>query len=147
TNGLDPAGIADIRRLLPELAGNQGRAVLLSSHRMDEVDQVCDNVTIIHRGSIVASGETSRLTKARPQVEIICGDRDKASLVLEGVQGITSIERKGRDGLLVLSPGVPAAAINSLLVEAGIEVRQVMEKRESLEEVFFRLTGDDNDEK
>jgi len=56
TNGLDPAGIADVRRLLPQLARDEGRTVFLSSHRMEEVERVCDHVTIIHEGKIVAAG-------------------------------------------------------------------------------------------
>ncbi|MBN1885994.1 MAG: ABC transporter ATP-binding protein [Candidatus Krumholzibacteriota bacterium] len=61
TNGLDPAGIADIRRLLPRLAREEGRAVLLSSHRMDEVEKTCDRVAIIDRGRILADGPVAEL--------------------------------------------------------------------------------------
>lgn len=61
TNGLDPAGIAYIRKLLPRLAAEQGRAVILSSHRMDEVEEVCDQVIIIHKGEIIARGGTGEL--------------------------------------------------------------------------------------
>src|SRR5680860_965655 len=60
TNGLDPAGMADMRRLIRQL-GNEGRTVLLSSHLMNEVEQVCDRVGVIARGKIVAEGTVSDL--------------------------------------------------------------------------------------
>jgi ABC-type multidrug transport system ATPase subunit len=141
TNGLDPSGIAHVRKLLPELAYRRGKTVLLSSHRMDEVDQVCDIVTIIHKGSIVASGKPSDLSGTEPVIEIVCSDPEKAVEILSATRGIEKARRIGGDRLSVLSPGLPAAAINALLVQAGVQVRQVMEQRESLEEVFFRLTG------
>ncbi|MCK4537408.1 MAG: ABC transporter ATP-binding protein [Candidatus Krumholzibacteria bacterium] len=146
TNGLDPAGIADIRRLLPQLAGDSDRVIMLSSHRMDEVDQICDHVTIINEGEIVASGDTEELSRPKAVVNIICGDSLKAASILGNIEGIESVDRTGRDRLSVLSPGMPAATINTLLVEAGIEVRQVMENRETLEEIFFRLTGEGKNE-
>jgi ABC-2 type transport system ATP-binding protein len=61
TSGLDPGGIADVRKLLPRLAGEQGRCVFLSSHRIEELEQVCDRVFIIHRGRIVAAGGIDQL--------------------------------------------------------------------------------------
>ncbi|MBN1164696.1 MAG: ABC transporter ATP-binding protein [Candidatus Krumholzibacteriota bacterium] len=141
TNGLDPAGIADMRRLLPRLAYDQGRTVLLSSHRMEEVDQTCDHVTIINRGNIVAAGTPSELSHGKPLVEIKCSEVERARSILLPVEGIERVEQTGAERLLILSAAVPASAINSMLVENGIYVQQVMEKKESLEEIFFRLTG------
>lgn len=146
TNGLDPAGIADIRRLLPRLAGDSDRVIMLSSHRMDEVDQICDHVTIINEGEIVASGDTEELSRSKTVVNIVCGDSRKAASILGDIEGIESVDRTSRDQLRILSPGMTAASINSLLVEAGIEVRQVVENRETLEEIFFRLTGEGKNE-
>ncbi len=141
TNGLDPAGIADIRNLLPGLAHDHGRTVLLSSHRMEEVDQICDHVTIINRGEIIASGSVAELSKAEPVVEIVCDDADSAKALLSRYDGIDDIEMTGAGSLRILAPGMSAAVINRILIEGGIQVRQVLEKRESLEETFFRLTG------
>ncbi len=146
TNGLDPAGIAEIRRLLPELAYRLGRVILFSSHRMDEVDQVCDRMMIIKGGEIIASGTTDELSRAEPVVEIVCSDTDRAARILSGTSGIEKMDRTGPDRLRILTPGMRAAAINSLLIEAGVEVRQVMESKESLEDIFFRLTGTGQDD-
>ncbi len=141
TNGLDPAGIAEIRRLLPELAYEQGRVILFSSHRMDEVDQVCDRLMIINGGEIIASGTTDELARAERVIEITCSDAEKAVKIISGLNGIDKIERTGADRIRLRAPGAPAGAINGVLVEAGIEVRRIAESKESLEEIFFRLTG------
>lgn len=141
TNGLDPAGIAEIRRLLPELAYERGRVILFSSHRMDEVDQVCDRLLIINGGEIIASGTTDELARAERVIEITCSDAEKAVKIISGMGGIDKIERTGADRIRVRAPGAPAGAINGVLVEAGIEVRRIAESKESLEEIFFRLTG------
>ncbi len=141
TNGLDPAGIAEIKRLMPELAHERGRVILFSSHRMDEVDQVCDSLMIINGGEIVASGTTEELSRAERVVEITCSDAEKAVNIISGMSGIDRIERTGADRLRVRAPGSPAGAINGALVEAGIEVRRIAESKESLEDIFFRLTG------
>jgi len=141
TNGLDPGGIADVRRLLPRLAYEQGRTVLLSSHRMDEVEQVCDRVIIIHQGAIVAQGTPAQLAAGDSQIEIQCPDAPAATEVLRKIEGIAKIERGGANRLHLAAPGVPASAINRALIEAGVVVEQIVERRESLEDVFFRLTG------
>ena len=141
TNGLDPAGIAEIKRLLPELAYERGRVILFSSHRMDEVDQVCDRLMIINGGEIIASGTTEELSRAERIVEITCSDAEKAVNILSGMKGIDGVDRTGADRIRLRAPGTPAGAINGSLVEAGIEVRRIVESKESLEDIFFRLTG------
>lgn len=146
TNGLDPAGIADVRRLLPRLAYEQGRTVFLSSHRMDEVEQVCDRVTIIHQGTIVAEGKPQDLVAKDITIEIHCADPQTARTTLQKMDGIQKIEQTGGTRLVISAPGVATGKINRYLLEHNIAVDQVVEKRESLEEVFFRLTGMSGDE-
>jgi len=146
TSGLDPGGIADVRRLLPRLAHEQGRTVFLSSHRMEEVEQICDHVTIIHQGAIVASGTPAELASGETWIEIHCAEPQTAVNVLQNLDGISKIERSGAGRLQILAPGVASSKINQTLIENGVAVEQVVERRESLEEVFFRLTGIKSDE-
>lgn len=141
TNGLDPAGIADVRRLLPSLARDEGRTVLVSSHRMDEVEQVCDHVTIIHEGQIVAAGTPEELAATEDSIEIRCEDPAAAADCLKQQDGIEEIQVTGARTVLIQAPGLPASRLNELLVGHKIPVEQVMRRRESLEQVFFRLTG------
>jgi ABC-type multidrug transport system ATPase subunit len=140
TNGLDPAGIADVRRLLPKLAYEQGRTVMLSSHRMDEVEQICDRVAIIHQGEIVASGTPAELASGESSIEIHCPDIDSARQALAEMNGVEKVEQTGAGRLEVVAPGISAGTLNRLLIERGLVVEQVLDRRESLEEIFFRLT-------
>jgi ABC-type multidrug transport system ATPase subunit len=146
TNGLDPGGIADVRRLLPKLAYEQGRTVMLSSHRMDEVEQICDQVTIINQGALVASGSPAELASGDSAIEIHCADIEAARRVLAEIDGVENVEQTGAGRLKVIAPGVPAGTINRLLIERGLTIDQVLDRRESLEEVFFRLTAKKNNE-
>ena len=144
TNGLDPGGIADVRRLLPKLAYEEGRTVFLSSHRMEEVEQICDVVIIIHQGKIVASGTPAELAARGTAIEIRCGDLATARNILEKMGGVKKITQVGADRLKVHAPELAASRINQLLIENGVAVEEVVQRRESLEEAFFRLTGMQN---
>ena len=146
TNGLDPAGIADMRKLLPHLAWKEGKTVLLSSHRMEEVSQICDHVTIIDKGEIAASGTPAELSTGQPWIEIESPDVDRAVNLLQESGMANEIKRKSAAVIEVLVAGKTASAVNTFLVENGLEVTGVREKRESLEDIFFRLTGGGDDD-
>lgn len=141
TNGLDPAGIADVRRLLPALARDEGRTVLMSSHRMEEVEQVCDHVTIIHEGRIVAAGTPGELAGHDDAIEIHCDDPHAAAGLLRELDTVVSTRVTAAHVLEIHAPNTSASHINQHLIGHGIPVEQVMRRRESLENVFFRLTG------
>ena len=142
TNGLDPSGIADMRTLLPRLAREEGRTVFLSSHRMEEVSQICDHVTIINRGAIVASGTPDELSSAETWVEIESPGADEAARLLEESGMIEETRRVNTTMIEVRTRARAASEVNAFLVERGVEVTGVREKRESLEEIFFRLTSE-----
>jgi ABC-2 type transport system ATP-binding protein len=141
TNGLDPAGIADIRQLLPKLAHDEQRTVFLSSHRMEEVEHVCDHVTIVHEGNIVAAGRPQELASDDEIIEVHCSDSRNAARILGGLDGLTNIEISAPDTLRIHTKAVETSRINQYLIEHGVAVEQVVKRRESLEQVFFRLTG------
>ena len=141
TNGLDPGGIADMRRLLPKLVHEQERTIFMSSHRMEEVEQVCDYVIIIHEGSIIAQGVPAELASDDNLVEVHCDDAQAAARILGGLGDIGNVEVVAAGKIEVFAPNVKAARINQFLIEQGVTVEQVVKRRESLEQVFFRLTG------
>jgi ABC-type multidrug transport system ATPase subunit len=142
TNGLDPAGMADMRELIRSL-GKGRRTVVLSSHLMGEVEHVSDRVGVIRSGSLIAEGTVEELrgraglrVRAEPLAEA-------ASLIgaLPAVEDVTSA-----DGLLeVAVDTAQAPAINRVLVEADIAVSELYAQKASLEDVFLELTksGDD----
>jgi ABC-2 type transport system ATP-binding protein len=142
TNGLDPAGILEFRLMIRELVEQEGRTVFLSSHLLDEVEKTCDHAAIVDRGRIVTQGAIADLAAdGRNELIVGCDDPGLAIAVLDGYSGIRDA-RRSEDGLrLTLAPGRDgAAAVNRLLVEAGVEVARLEPVRHSLEERFLEIT-------
>jgi ABC-type multidrug transport system ATPase subunit len=137
TNGLDPAGMAEMRSFIRALA-DEGRTVLLSSHLMGEIEQVSDRVGVIRSGRLVAEGTVEELrgqAGLRLRAEPL-PDAARLLAALPGVDGVTA-----SDGHLdVAVDTTRAAAINRELVEAGIAVSELHSRRASLEDVFLELT-------
>ncbi|MCW2783109.1 MAG: transporter ATP-binding protein [Marmoricola sp.] len=137
TNGLDPAGMADMRALIVQLA-HDGQTVLLSSHLLDEVQEICHRVGVINNGlllreSTVAElrGATSLLVRATPL------DRALAiSMRLAGDEGV----RVQGDHLLLDVPAERAPEVVRELVAEHIDVHEIATSERSLEEVFFEMT-------
>jgi ABC-2 type transport system ATP-binding protein len=138
-NGLDPAGIVEIRDLLVALTG-QGRSILLSSHLLTEVEKTCDQVTIVDHGRIVASGTPDALAGGGERIELRLGIDDVATArrVLEGA-GYRVAPTAEPGGLWV--DGAPdGATVSRLLGAAGTYPDELIRRRDSLEDVFLRLT-------
>jgi ABC-2 type transport system ATP-binding protein len=137
TNGLDPVGMAEMRGLIRKL-GQGSRTVLLSSHLMGEVEQVCDRVSVIRAGEIIAEGTVDEL-RGRDRLRIVADPLDEARRIVAGLPGIERVIAVN-GGLLVQGDTSAAAAINRALVEAEIAVSEVRVERASLEEAFLHLT-------
>lgn len=140
-NGLDPAGIVELRELIGELTG-EGRTVFLSSHLLDEVEKTCDAAAVIDRGRLVAHGPIGELLHdGAAELDVGCELPRLALDVLDGHPAVTAA-RETRDGIRITLAGVNgAAAINSHLVVAGVAVFRLAPVKESLEERFFALTA------
>ena len=141
TNGLDPEGMIEVRELIKGL-GDGNRTVLLSSHLLHEVEQVCDSVTIISKGRLIVQGEVSQLvaTVGSEQVRTKTTDNSKALQILsalEWVEGISIHE----DSLLVTASIKRSAELTAALADAGVFVAEMMPVRTSLEEYFLEVTG------
>lgn len=138
TNGLDPAGQREVRALIPQLA-REGRAVLLASHLLHEVEQVCDRVTIIRRGRLVASGLVRELLSRRAEVEITIAAPEQAAAVL---RALPFVERVSVDGarLIVSAPPERGADLNRALAAHGLYAAAIVPRQSTLEDVFLELT-------
>ena len=137
TNGLDPAGMADMRDLIRRL-GSGGRTVLLSSHLLGEVEQVCDRVGVISRGQLIAESTVEEL---RGKGALLVGARplDRARVHAELLLGAERVEVS--DVTLRLDADRTAAGrINRELVDAGVEVIELRPIERTLEEVFLQMT-------
>jgi len=139
TNGLDPQGMAEMRKLIKDI-GQGDRTVLLSSHLLGEVEQICDRVGVISNGHLVKQstvqdllGEEGVLVRAQPL--------DRAEQMLTTMFGNDAVARQ--DGALHLKvKPEQSIEINRQLVSAGIGVSELRPFERSLEEVFFQLTGE-----
>ena len=139
TTGLDPKGMAEMRAFIRGL-GDGGRTVLLSSHLMPEVEQVCDRVGVIHRGALVREGTVDELRGGRSLL-VRAEPMAQASRLLESLPGVTGVST--RDGAMsITADPAEASAINGALVAAGIAVSELRSERASLEDVFLELTRD-----
>jgi len=137
TNGLDPAGMRDMRRLIREL-GSGGRTVLLSSHLLGEVQQICDRVGIINSGRMVAEHNVEDL-RGEQELVVRAAPRETAQSVLTDFLGTGTVHLYDDTLRVKVDPG-RAAEVNRVLVEAGIAVSELHSTERALEDVFFELT-------
>jgi ABC-2 type transport system ATP-binding protein len=143
TNGLDPAGIVEMRSLIRSFAGD-GITVLVSSHLISEIEQICDYVVMIRAGRLVHQGPVSELRATQQPGFVIApehdADRDLLVKVLQAA-GCTVAPASSDAAVLVETPGLGAAELNRLAAAGGITLRQLTEQTRSLERAFFALTG------
>jgi ABC-2 type transport system ATP-binding protein len=141
-NGLDPAGVAVMRDMLKAL-GESGRTVLLSSHLLDEVAQVCDRVAILDTGRVVADGTLAEIRSAcgtGQGIVIRAAPLAAAARLVRGLAGVTAVTEHADRLEVSMDPG-GAAAVTRALVQAGILVHEVSATGPSLEQAFLQLTG------
>jgi ABC-2 type transport system ATP-binding protein len=144
TNGLDPQGMREIRRLLRRLADG-GTTVFVSSHLLSEVEAMCDRVGVMARGRLVAEGQPGSLRGAADRVRLEVDDRAQALEILGGIPGVGPAERNGAALRIRLSGDATTAGVNAALVAGGVGVHALVPERHSLEDVFLSLVEDDAD--
>jgi ABC-2 type transport system ATP-binding protein len=140
-NGLDPAGIADMRVTLKKLAA-EGCTVLLSSHLLAEVEQVCDRIGVITRGRLVAETTVADLRDGG-SLRLVARPVERARARLTALLGAEATRFDGAGFDLDVEPD-QAARINAELVGAGVSVSELAWRGPDLEHTFFELTGGDS---
>jgi len=141
TNGLDPAGIVEIRELLRDL-GRNGRTVFVSSHQLSEIEAVCDYLVVIRFGKLVFSGPMAEMMKrTREHIDIAAEhaadmDRLEAALVAGG-WAVTAVD----DVLRVAAAADRAADLNRAATAAGMTLSRLVFAQDNLEEIFLAMTG------
>ena len=145
TNGLDPEGMIEVRELIRSL-GDGNRTVLLSSHLLHEVEQVCDSVTIISNGKLIAQGEVSQLvaTAGSERVRTKTTDDGKARQILSALDWVEDVATD-EDSLLVTTPIERSSEITEALAHSEVYVAEMMPVRTSLEEYFLEVTANAED--
>ena len=150
TNGLDPAGMREMRDLVRSLALHDKITVVVSSHLLAEVQAICNRVAILDTGSMKAEGEVAALLSAaesadgkggRAQlVEIGSPALDRLEAALASVQG-ASIEGKSGERIRVRLEGIEISALVKRLVAADVDIEAVVPERRNLEDVFIEVTS------
>ncbi len=136
-NGLDPQGIRWLRELLRSLAG-EGRTILISSHVLAEIEQIADEVVIIHRGKFVEHATTTELAARAAggiRVRTPQADRLRAALEQAGIRVTAS------DGDLLTVADATTARVGELAAASGIVLHELAAERPTLEEAFLELTS------
>jgi ABC-2 type transport system ATP-binding protein len=138
TNGLDPAGMADMRLLVRRL-GAAGCTVVLSSHLMSEVQELCDRVGVVARGRLVAESTVAGL-RGEPTLRLVATPLDAAATRARALLGANAVRIVDGGLDLAVAPR-RAAEVNAALVADGIAVSELRPDERSLEQAFFELTG------
>ncbi|MBA6434140.1 MULTISPECIES: ABC transporter ATP-binding protein [Streptomyces] len=149
TNGLDPQGMREIRALVRALA-EEGTTVFLSSHLLDEIEQVCTHAAVMAQGRLIAQGTVAELAaSSRGRLAVTTPDPVDAVRVLKehGVTDLVVLDERVSGELPVPGPGLDDAPLeladlNAALVRAGVRVRSFGAERASLEDAFVALTGE-----
>jgi ABC-type multidrug transport system ATPase subunit len=139
TNGLDPQGIHETRNLIRRLRDELKLTVLLSSHLLTEIEQLCNRVGIIQEGRLLYEGGPEALVATASLYKVRVDNLSGAFDLLSREPGVT-VSRNGSSYLRVDADAEHIAAVNSLLVGNGIKVYELSPAQESLEEAFLRLT-------
>jgi len=152
TNGLDPAGMFEIRQLIHRLSA-LGKTIFLSSHLLNEVQQVCNRVAILQRGNLIKQGNVGELLRGREQILVklnVPEETQQAKAILQeakerGADWISAVNlqvnRQGQPILRVDAPKSYSAEINALLARHNLYAAELHPYEGSLEEVFLQLTG------
>jgi ABC-2 type transport system ATP-binding protein len=146
TNGLDPAGMRDMRDLIRELSA-RGMTVLLSSHLLGEVEELCNRVAIVRKGGLAYQGSLAELKhQAGGGYLLRTSDDDVARRVAAAQAGISEL-RAGVEGGLTFDAESDAAvgALSLALAESGALITELSPRQASLEDLFFKLTEDEAD--
>jgi ABC-2 type transport system ATP-binding protein len=137
TNGLDPAGTMQVRRIIGELR-EAGSTVLVSSHLLAEVEATCTHVAVLQAGVVVAQGELAGLLEGdQPVLDVSTTEVDLALSTLRGAGVPARPSRAGVEAELVV---LPSEELVALLVKAGVPVAEARRRRTGLEELFAALT-------
>jgi ABC-2 type transport system ATP-binding protein len=141
-NGLDPAGIVEIRELLSDLTANHGKTVFMSSHILAEVARLAHRVGIIHQGQLLREMNTTELERERrKRLQVHCGEPEAARGILAAA-GYEATILTDRSLELKSDPAIEhPEQINLLLVNAGVPPSGLVVEVEGLEEYFLRLVG------
>lgn len=141
TNGLDPAGIAEIRELIRQLNA-EGITIIMASHLLDEVEKVCTHVAILKRGDLLLNGPVNEVLRSEDIIEAGADNLSALQRILAGMPGIASNRISNNVLQLSYDKSITPAAINEYCMARGIVLNHLLLKKKSLETKFMELTNE-----
>ncbi len=139
TNGLDPQGIADIRKLIQDLA-KEGKTILVSSHLLAEIEQVATQILIIHKGKKVVAGSTQALLDPQMKIVQLKTLDDQLALQVLQTSSFSQYLLKRKQGLFLKMPTQEIPKLNASLIAAAVPIIGI-EAKNSLEDYFLHITS------
>lgn len=143
TNGLDPQGIHQIRKIIKEIAAN-GTTILLASHLLDEVEKVCSHVVVLRKGEKLYSGRVDEMINSYGYFELKTEKQDKLLKLLENNPDFGKLKVEGELITAFLNEPMSASDFNRMMFDKGIVLSHLVKRKESLEEQFLQLTDNLN---
>lgn len=149
TNGLDPAGIAEIRQLIKQL-NTQGKTIIMASHILDEVEKVCTHVAIIQKGVLKTAGTVQEILSLTHAVDlqtmdIASDDILQLQSVIKEMPGVTLANIHEGVVQITIDSKIGAGIVNKFCFDKGIVLTTLSVKRKSLESTFLEITGKQSD--
>lgn len=151
TNGLDPAGIAEIRQLIRQLS-SEGKTIIMASHILDEVEKVCTHVAIIQKGVLKTSGTVLDVLNHQPEssiptieVELSSENPEQLATLLQNHSAVKELTRSENSLLITCEAGFTPASINRFCFENQVVLSQLNLRRKTLEKRFLEITGNQSD--
>jgi ABC-2 type transport system ATP-binding protein len=141
TNGLDPAETRRLRGAIRTIA-DRGTTILVSSHILAEVEQVCTHALVIDHGKLVAQGTVADLVGASSAIDLVVDDEELATKVLSGMDGVLNVASSPAGGLVVDLDGIRRSDVVAALVHSGVGVDAVTPRRR-LEDAYLRLVHEE----
>ncbi|MGH2643223.1 MAG: ABC transporter ATP-binding protein [Chitinophagaceae bacterium] len=139
TNGLDPTGIAEIRKLIIQM-GQQGKTIIMASHLLDEVEKVCTHVVILKKGKLLSEGPVNEVLSGNAVIEIASEDLELLQKTIMAFPGLKSINQVNHTLRLSVEESVRDEDINRFCFANGITLHLLRRVKESLENKFIELT-------
>lgn len=140
TNGLDPAGIAEVRELIQQLA-QTGKTIILASHLLDEVEKVCSHVAILQKGKLLLSGPVNQVLVREDFVELSCSDNTKLMAAISRHPAFDHIISSQEHLQVVFKEPVDPALLNAWCADQGLWLNHLYTRKQSLEKAFLQITN------
>lgn len=136
TNGLDPEGIAEMRELILNIAG-QGKTIILASHILDEVQKICSHVVMLKQGEMVYNGTMKELLTQRKTYKLMAENEEQLIQILNKIPEVKILEKTDGSLLVELDERISGSKLNQLVVEQGMYLSELHAYQKSLETIFL----------